>query len=103
MPAIPIHYATTTRLACLTDYTGVVTGTLANNTARASNRAAIQAAIDDCAANNKILIGPSSTFEIYGAALIIPAGFRWFGTMEMRIVQYSLNMPVVHVGSPLGT
>lgn len=98
-----VLYNLTTRMASLTDYAGVVTGTLANNTARQANRAAIQAAIDDCAANNKILVVPKGTYEIHNAGLIIGSGFRWLGTMESRIIQYSLNLPVLHVGPALGT
>jgi hypothetical protein len=90
-------------MAALTDYSGVVTGVLINNTARQANRAAIQAAVDDCAANSKILVVPPATYEIHNAAVILPAGFRLLGTMESRIVQYSLDKPVVHVGAVLGT
>ena len=103
MPITTVHYATTTRMAAITDYTGVVTGTLANNTARQANRAAIQAAVDDCSANNKILIVPPGRYEIHLAGLIIPGDFRLIGTMGSVIVQYSLDQPVVHVGPPLTT
>lgn len=98
-----VLYELTTRFMCLTDYPGVVAGSRANNTERQANRAAIQAAIDDCATNKKILYGPASDYQIHGASLIIPANFRWLGTPQTRFIQYSLNIPVIHLGAAAGT
>lgn len=94
----------TTKIVTLTDFTGVAQGALANNTARANNRIAINNAIQHCLANNKSLSVPPGRYEIHGGPILINGGrFRWFGTLAARFVQYSLDQPVVHVGPPLGT
>lgn len=83
---------------------GVLSGALADNTARAANRVAFQAAIDEAASEGYQLWVPPGEYHIHGAALIIDeSGFSWKGTLQSTIIQHSLALPVVHIGPPLAT
>jgi hypothetical protein len=86
------------------EWPGVTAGSLANNTQRNNNRIAIQAAIDHCNANDKMIWAQPGDYEIYGGALIIDSATRWLGSMgKTRIIQHQLNAPTIHFGPPLGT
>jgi hypothetical protein len=69
-----------------------------------ANVAALQACIATAGANNETFdISDGNTYEIEGAALVIPYNnFNWRGSERSTIVQYSNNIPVVHIGQPLG-
>lgn len=91
-------------VSILTDYPGVVTGTLANNTARGVNRTAINAAIADATSARKMLLVPPGNYEIHGGPIIMASnGAHWFGSTDVQLIQYQLDQPVVHIGPPFGT
>jgi hypothetical protein len=91
------------RIMAITEWPGVVQGTLANNTARNTNRININAAIVHCYTFNKALFWPPGTYEIHGGGVIVNhEQFYMFGTQSTIILQYQLDAPVMHIGGALG-
>lgn len=83
---------------------GVIQGTRANNTERTTNRTNWNLAIQECTTKGWKMWVPPGRYEIYGGGLIIDDdGFSWEGTTNSIIVQYQLNVPVIHFGPPLAS
>lgn len=82
---------------------GFTDAVLTNTTDRQTNLANLQAAIDAAASEGRDLYISPGTYQIYGAPVINTDGFRLFGSMRSRLVQYNPIQPGMHVGAPLGT
>lgn len=90
---------------------GVVQGALSGTTPRTANTTAINAAIIYCMVHNLALVVPQGRYEIFGTIIInnVPsqggtAGFPdWRGSLGAVFVQYANNVPIFHIGPPLGS
>lgn len=81
----------------------VVLGPLANNTLRQQNTSRFNDAIVAAKAAGKTLWVPPGRYELYGTVVLNQPRLRWFGDQDAQLIQYNLNVPVLHIGPPNGT